>query len=175
MFLFFLLKRLNVLRYIQNWTVCTVTLLLIGYRGFLCWGTGLVSRSADDTFNNMHQVDSVCHRIKLATHSTRLTRLQNRSLFWHPELSPFLSSVSLLVIIALTLNVREINQNDFFKVNGCKESKRGRKKIAMLSLCPLCMKGKDELKCRELVHWFTPATHLLKPSQRRRRVDRAMS
>lgn len=56
-----------------------------------------------------------------------LTRLPNRGLFWHPELSPFLSS-TLLVIIALTLSVKEINQNDFFKVNGCKESKRGRGK-----------------------------------------------
>lgn len=126
------------------------------------------------TFNHI-PADFLCHQIKLATHSTCHTRLQNRSFFWHPELSPFLSSISLLVIIALTLNAREINQNDFFKVNGCKESKRGRTKIAMLSLCPLGMEGKDKPKCRELEHWFSPATHLLQPSQRVSREDRTMS
>lgn len=74
--------------------------------------------------------------------------------------------------------MREINQNDFFKVNGCKESDRGerKKKLAMLSQCPLCMKGKDELKCRELVCRFTPATNdLLQPSQVDDKEDRAMS
>lgn len=82
---------------------------------------------------------------------------ENSSFVWNPELSPFLiPHLYLLVIIALTLNVREINQNAFFKVNGCKESKR-RGKIGMLSQSPLCMKAKDKPKCKELVSWFTPA------------------
>lgn len=63
------------------------------------------------TFNKTHLL---WHWIKLA-HSTCLTQLKNRRLLWHPELSPFLSSASLLVIIVLTLSVRQINQNDFFQ------------------------------------------------------------
>lgn len=34
----------------------------------------------------------------------------------------------MLVIIAVTLNVNEINQSDFYKVNGCREKKATKKK-----------------------------------------------
>lgn len=103
----------------------------------MCWGEYSVSRCAHSMisalpFYTTHHADSRSHRIKVATHSMCLTRLQNRSLFWHPELPPFLSSISLLVIIALTLSVREMNQNAFFFyfINGCKDSKRGRTNLA---------------------------------------------
>lgn len=116
------------------------------------------------TFNNMHQATPLVTGLN-QPHAMCLTQLKNRSLFWHPELSPFLWSVSLLVIIALTLNVKEINLNDFFKVNGCKESKRGRKILARLSLSPLCMKGKGKLKCRAQLYPSSAWTAAAKPAR----------
>ena len=96
-----------------------------------------------------------------------LTRLQNRSLFWHPELSPFLSSVSLLVIIALTLNVREINQNDFFKVNGCKESKRGGKISHAFSMSSMHERqGRAEMQSTDaLIYSCYPRSAAAKPER----------
>lgn len=83
-----------------------------------------------------------------------LIYLQNRSISDRQSCPHSLWSISQLIIIALTLTVREINQNDFFQ-SGCgwmeSEWEMGKKKIAMLSQCPLSMKVKDKLKCTNLL------------------------
>lgn len=93
------------------------------------WCCSVHMQWAGPTCENMHQLHPSLDEI---SHSLTVTELEIEAF---PDIQACPHSFQphyLLVIIALTLSVSEINHDDFSKVNGCKESKN-REKLAMLS------------------------------------------